>query len=153
MNEIDRGEETTDPASQHMVVRAEPLSLVRQSELPDHRIELYARLRTIIETASDTIRTLKEENAAHERQIAEVTNRNVVLDGRLRAATMDLESDERALSESADLLDQLLRGEVASPQSMDTMCELTAPGNMLETDAAAESEPTARHSIFNWVDR
>jgi hypothetical protein len=110
MNESTPVNHAADTTATRMIVRAGDPSLVQQAESPDPRTELYARLRTIIETATESVRTLRDENAALKREVADMSERNAALDRRLRAATVDLESDERALRESADLLDQLLRG-------------------------------------------
>jgi hypothetical protein len=156
-----------DTTATQMAVRAGDPSLVQQAESPDHRAELYARLRTIIETATESVRTLRDENAALKCEVADISERNAALDRRRRAATVDLESDERALRESADLLDQLLRGEVAVPQETDGDAEPATPSEMPtassadNTEAAqnaadlrmAGPEPIARHGIFRWGDR
>jgi len=167
MNAHVSNDQAPDPATQQMVVRADYPSLVRQAEPPDHRVELYARLRTILETATESIRTLKEENAALQRANAEMSDQNSTLGQQLRAATVDLEREELALRESADLLDQLLRGDAASPQSVDGLNGSTTRSEVPEatqTDSTMittepwespnpESAPLPRHSIFKWGER
>jgi chromosome segregation ATPase len=167
MNESTPVNHAADTTATQMIVRAGDPSLVQQAESPDPRTELYARLQTIIETATESVRTLRDENAALKREVADISERNAALDRRLRAATVDLESDERALRESADLLDQLLRGEVAVPQETDGNAEPATPSEMPTASSAddmeaaqnaadvrmAEPEPLPRHGIFRRADR
>lgn len=162
MNEIDVLDQVADSGAEHMLEHAEHRAVVRQLEPADHRVELYARLRTVIDTATESIRTLRQENAVLERENAEVSDRNSMLEQRLHAATVDLEGDELALRQSAEMLEQVLRGEVVSPPDMNGASEPTTRGEVPEIRPVggnvplAEvsnplnlvSEPTPRHGLF-----
>ena len=52
----------TNPDAEHALDAAEPVLLMRWPGTADYRTELYSRLRNIIDNATESIRTLKEEN-------------------------------------------------------------------------------------------
>lgn len=115
----DSGGEVTDDEGRSSL---EPIntSLSLQSDAADHRVELYARLRTIIDSAAESIRALKEENAALATQKATMTEQIGMLEDRVRTVTADLAADELALRTSAEGLEQALRGLPAAPASSTT---------------------------------
>ena len=118
MNEHEGGNHTTDSSVDTMLAGTEHPASFLQENSGDHRIELYARLRNVIDSAIESIRILKQENAALEGEVADISRRNQILEQRLRAATVDLEGDERALRQSAEMLAQLLGGEEAMPPGL-----------------------------------
>ena len=93
-------------------------ALVPQQESADDRTELYARLRTILDNATESIRTLKEENATLATQNTAMSDQIGALEQHLRAVTTDLANDELALRRSAEALEQVLQSEpTAAPQA------------------------------------
>ena len=105
-----------DPGNQRDLEQRDPTDLAQRSN--DHRTELYARLRNIIDNATESIRSLKEENATLSGQNAEMTDRIGMLEHRIRTVTAELANDELELRKSADVLEQMLHGtptEMAAP--------------------------------------
>ncbi len=123
LNESDPSNQVTEPGAQYAIERANS-SLAHQPESGDHRTALYARLRTIIDSATESIRNLKDENAALAQEKAELSqekvelsNRIGTLEYRIRAVTADLANDELALRRSAEVLEQVLRTAPTAPFS------------------------------------
>lgn len=140
----------SDPRDQQSLERADRAPLSRRSGGGDQRSELYARLRNIIDNATESIRVLKEENAALSGQNAEMSDRIGMLEHRIRAVTADLANDELALRQSADVLEQVLQTSVRPVATPDVVAprraiELApAPVEMeMETEVAPEPEPSA----------
>jgi hypothetical protein len=160
-----------DPGNRRAIEQRNPTDLLQRSEAEDHRTELYARLRNIIDNATESIRGLKEENAALSGENAEMADRIGMLEHRIRAVTAELASDELELRKSAEVLEQVLRGAPikaveptpasASPASADPMTDATAhdapamepPASMpqaaeAETVPEAEAEPEAAMPVM-----
>lgn len=110
-----------EPGASRSLERVESGALVPQGG--DQRTELYARLRAIIDNATESIRTLKEENATLATQNTEMSGRIGTLEQRIRAVTADLAGDELALRRSAEVLEQVLK----SPPEAAPPLEATAP--------------------------
>ena len=141
-----RGSAITDPGTTQSLERVDQTALVPQSDATDERAELYARLRMIIDTATASIRTLKEENTTLATQNTHIAQENAAmsqqigaLEHRIRAVTADLANDELALRRSAEVLEQVLQSPAAAPQ------ESAALPTPLRTNAP-ESEPTVLHT-------
>jgi hypothetical protein len=130
--------------------RVDQTALVPQPDSADERAELYARLRTIIDTATASIRTLKEENATLAAQNTEMSQQIGTLEYRIRAVTADLANDELALRRSAEVLEQVLQGPVAAPQEpaarptpLRANAPESAPPEPRASDPSAETGPMA----------
>jgi hypothetical protein len=93
-----------DPGTAQSLERTDRTALVPQPESAAERSELYARLRTILDTATESIRTLKEENATLATQNTAMSDHIGALEQHLRAVTTDLANDELALRRSAEVL-------------------------------------------------
>jgi hypothetical protein len=107
-----------DPEMAQSLERTDQRALVPQPESADDRSELYARLRTILDSATESIRTLKEENATLVMRNTEMSGHIGALEQHLRAVTTDLANDELALRHSAEVLEEVLRSEpTAAPQA------------------------------------
>lgn len=111
----DLGDETADDAGGSSLEPVNDTALSVRPDATDHRTELYARLRTIIDSAAESIRALKEENAALATQKAAMTEQIGALEDHVRTVTADLAADELALRTSAEGLEQALRGLPAAP--------------------------------------
>ncbi|MGI8855232.1 MAG: hypothetical protein ACR2JW_05745 [Thermomicrobiales bacterium] len=98
-----------DPPKTQSLEHTDRAALVPQEGSADERTELYTRLRTIIDTATASIRTLKEENASLATQNTAMSERIGTLEYRIRAVTADLANDELALRQSADVLERVLQ--------------------------------------------
>lgn len=160
MHDLSNQPLNNDPGDQRSLERADRMSLVPQ-ESADHRAELYARLRTIIDNATESIRALKEENAALKEENAERANQVGTLEHRIQAVTEGLANDERALRQSVEALERVMHGtptatgsastppasDAASPPTVtDTMPVADVPSPpplMTEPEAAAEPEEQA----------
>lgn len=90
-------------------------SLMSLPDTADQRTELYTRLRALIDNATESVRTLKEENVTLAGQNAELTERISTLEQRIRAVTTDLANDEMALRKSAEVLEQVLKSTPVAP--------------------------------------
>ena len=102
-----------DPGDRPPLASVDAATLAPQPEPGKHRAELYARLRNIIDNATESIRALKEENAALSARNAEMTDRIGVLERRIRAVTTDLADDgehQRGRRERHDGSRELLSG-------------------------------------------
>lgn len=136
--------DVSDPRDQQSLERADRAPLSRRSGGGDQRSELYARLRNIIDNATESIRVLKEENAALSGQNAEMTDRIGMLEYRIRAVTADLANDELALRQSADVLEQVLQTSVRPAATPDA--STPTPRRAIElasTLVEAAPEPSA----------
>ncbi|GEM_PF-5024093 len=98
-----------DPGDQRSLEQMDHAALVERPGSADYRTELYARLRNIIDNATESIRTLKEENAALSARNTEMADRIGLLEYRIRAVTADLANDELALRKSAEVLERVLQ--------------------------------------------
>ncbi len=143
--------------------QADRAALVRQPDASDHRTELYARLRNIIDNATESIRVLKDENAALVARNVEMTDRIGMLEYRIHTVTANLASDELALRKSAEVLEQVLQGtptETVAPVAADaSQAANPAPSAMAppephaampepEPEAEAEAEPEAAMPVM-----
>jgi len=129
-----------DRGDQQSLEQTDRAALVQQ-EPTDHRIELYARLRSIIDNATESIRVLKDENTTLATQNTEMTDRISTLEYRIRAVTADLASDELALRQSAEVLERVLQGTptgTGAPVAADASPETTDP-----VPSAMENAPSA----------
>lgn len=108
-----------EPDDQRSLERTDRISLVPQ-ESADHRTELYARLRTIIDSATESIRALKEENAALTARNSEMASQVGTLEHRVHAVMEGLANDERALRTSLEALEQAMHGTPTTPASTST---------------------------------
>jgi len=129
-----------DRGDQQSLEQTDRAALVQQ-EPTDHRIELYARLRSIIDNATESIRVLKDENTTLATQNTEMTDRISTLEYRIRAVTADLASDELALRQSAEVLERVLQGTptgTGAPVAADASPETTDPA-----PSAMENAPSA----------
>ncbi len=151
-----------DRGDQQSLEQTDRAALVQQ-EPTDHRIELYARLRSIIDNATESIRVLKDENTTLATQNTEMTDRISTLEYRIRAVTADLASDELALRQSAEVLERVLQGTPtgtgapvaaeASPETTDPAPSAmeNAPSAMVSPEiytAMAEPEPEAAMPVM-----
>lgn len=108
-----------DSDDQRSLERTDRMSLVGQ-EPADYRSELYARLRTIIDNATESIRALKEENAALTARNTAMADQVGTLEDRLHAVTEGLANDERALRQSVEALERAMHGTLTAPVSAST---------------------------------
>ncbi len=147
----------TNHADQSSLEPINNTSLALQSDATDQRIELYTRLRTIIDNAAESIRALKEENAALSTQKTAMTERIGTLEDHIRTVTAALVTDELALRTSADGLERALQGLPTAPTvsvepepyaAMDAapVTEASVPQSIMaetasETETEAEMEP------------
>ncbi len=138
----DPGNEMTTHADRSSLEPSDDTALALLPEMTDHRTELYARLRTIIDSATESIRALKEENATLSTQKATMTERIGTLEGHIRTVTTALADDELALRKSAEGLEQALQGIQTAPVADR---EPAAPADP-EMHAAVDSAPTAESS-------
>lgn len=106
----DRNDQGAEPDTARSLERTDRAALVPQPDQMDHRTELYARLRNIIDNATESIRVLKDENAALAARNTAMTDQIGTLEDRIRTVTTDLASDELALRQSAEVLEQVLQG-------------------------------------------
>ena len=126
-------------------------ALVPQSDQMDHRAELYARLRNIIDNATESIRVLKDENAALAAQNTEMTDRIGTLEYRIRTVTADLANDELALRKSAEVLEQVLQGTptgAGKPVAADTPTGTADSAPSEAEDASPTMESPAPHAAM-----
>lgn len=135
-----------DPGDRPPLASVDAATLAPQPEPGKHRAELYARLRNIIDNATESIRALKEENAALSARNAEMTDRIGVLERRIRAVTTDLADDERELRKSAEALEHAMRGTTPAPaaSASDAIESPATPGS--EAEREPEIEPEAAMS-------
>lgn len=138
----DSEESVTNHADQPSLEPITNTSLALQPDATDPRIELYARLRTIIDNAAESIRALKEENAALSTQKTAMTERIGTLEGHIRTVTAELATDELALRTSADGLERMLQGLPTTP----TVFAQPEPNAAM--DAAPVTEAPAPQSIM-----
>lgn len=144
----DPGSREADPDSQRSLEHRDPTALVQRSESGDYRTELYARLRNIIDNATESIRNLKEENAALSEQNTKLADRIGMLEYRIRTVTTELTNDELALRKSAEVLEQVLRGTPTGTVASAPISAPPAPAN-LATSAVRDistMKPTASSS-------
>lgn len=99
--------------------------MVGRPEAADQRVELYTQLRNIIDNARESIRALKEENAMLAARNSEMSGRIGVLERQLRAVTTDLANDEMALRQSAETLEQALKGTLTAAPTQQPVARLT----------------------------
>jgi hypothetical protein len=138
-----------DPGTAQSLERTDRTALVPQPESAAERSELYARLRTILDTATESIRTLKEENATLATQNTAMSDHIGALEQHLRAVTTDLANDELALRRSAEVLEEVLRSEptaapqaaAASPTPLRASAPESAPPAPQAADPSAETGP------------
>lgn len=115
----------------------------RRGEASNERTELLNRLRAIIDDATQSVRTLKEENAALARRSRELEDRNGMLEQQLRLLTSGITQDEQALRQSIDQLAQALRMPVApAPASGSASLATSAPMNASADAQARGSSPS-----------
>lgn len=125
------------PAEMQALARSEQSGLVPQGA--DQRTELYARLRAIIDSATESIRALKEENATLANQNAALSGRIGDLEQHLHSVTANLASDELALRRSAEVLEEVLKSPPEAMPPRDA-AEQPAPPPAAEAAQAAETE-------------
>lgn len=143
-----------DPGTTQSLERTDRTALVLQPESADDRSELYARLRTILDTATKSIRALKAENAALASQNTEMLGQIGALERRIRAVTTDLANDELALRRAAEGLEQALQREptaapqasAARPTPLRASEPASAPSMAPGVDPSAETGPIAMAS-------
>lgn len=138
-------DEGVDPAAAQSSERADRASPVPQAGLANQRTELYARLRAIIDNATESIRVLKEENAALAARNAEMGDRIGMLEYRIRAITAHLADDELALRRSAEALEQVLISPPAAappPESVAPPTPLHAGAPVSALTAPQPTEPS-----------
>ncbi|MDQ2785183.1 MAG: hypothetical protein M3Y58_09310, partial [Chloroflexota bacterium] len=146
----DRENQVADPENPRSLEQAEHMSLVPQHEGTDHRTELYARLRNIIDNATESIRVLKDENATLAARNTEMMDRVGTLEYRIRTVTADLASDELALRKSAEVLEQVLQGTPTGATASgpaNTPPETADPAPTAIEDDAAKREDSASHDM------
>src|SRR3954447_12842231 len=109
----------SNPGSNDQAAEMQALTRNEQSGLvpqgADQRMELYTRLRAIIDNATESIRALKEENATLASQNAEMSGRLGDLEQQFQTVTANLASDELALRRSAEVLEEVLK---SPPEAM-----------------------------------
>jgi hypothetical protein len=138
-----------EPETSQSLERTDRTALVPRPESADERSELYARLRTILDNATESIRTLKEENATLAMRNTEMSDHIGTLEQHLRAVTTDLANDELALRRSAEVLEEVLRSEptaapqaaAASPTPLRASAPESAPPAPQAADPSAETGP------------
>lgn len=138
----DSEESVTNHADQSSLEPITNTSLALQPDATDPRIELYARLRTIIDNAAESIRALKEENAALSTQKTAMTERIGALESHIQTVNAELVTDELALRTSADGLERALQGLPTAP----TVSAKPEPNAAM--DAAPVTEAPAPQSIM-----
>lgn len=110
------------------------------------RNELLNRLRAIIDDATQSVRTLKEENAALAQRNRELEDRTETLEQRLRLLSAGITQDEQALRQSVDRLAEILRTPTTpattQPAAAPTPAPTSAPA-MPEPPPAAPESPAA----------
>jgi len=126
-------------AEQRSLAQTDHQALVERLGSADYRVELYTRLRNIIDNATESIRALKEENASLSARNAEMTEQIGMLEHRIRAVTAELADDELALRKSAEVLEQVLQERPTAPTAP-TVADQRPP-EMAGTMPAAESPP------------
>jgi hypothetical protein len=143
-----------DSGTAQSLERTDRTALVPQPESAEDRTELYARLRTILDNATESIRTLKEENATLTTRNTAMSDHIGALEQHLRAVTTDLANDELALRRSAEVLEQMLQSDPTTappaPHAVDPSAETgpieIAPQQEPQPDTAevqmAADEPT-----------
>lgn len=132
-----------DPGDQRSLERTDRMSLVPQ-ESADHHTELYARLRTIIDSATESIRALKEENAALATRNSEMADQVGTLEQRIHAVTEGLANDERALRNSVEELERVLHGvPIAPPQTSTPPASDATSAQAATDDTPAMETPRA----------
>ncbi|HEY8311333.1 MAG TPA: hypothetical protein VIG47_12290, partial [Gemmatimonadaceae bacterium] len=131
-----------DPGNQRSLERTDRMSLVSQ-EPADYRTELYARLRTIIDNATESIRALKEENAALAARNTEMAGQVSTLEHRIHAVTEGLANDERALRKSVEALEQAIHGTPTAtpPTGMPPASDDASPQAVMSDTPAMETPP------------
>ena len=102
------------------------------------RNELLNRLRAIIDDATQSVRTLKEENAVLAQHNRELEDRTEALEQRLRLLTAGITQDEQALRQSVDRLAQTLQMPVAPAAAPAQSAAASAPA---PTPASAPDAP------------
>jgi hypothetical protein len=126
------------------------------------RTELYNRLRAIIDDATQSVRSLKEENAGLVQRNQTLEERLQTLEGQLRLLNAGLTRDEQALKHSIDRLAQTLQmpvpaatapreiartpvNDAPAPASMPVapVEEMPQPETQLPSEAPAMPEPAA----------
>lgn len=111
----DANDRIAAPGARQALERTDYAALVGRPEA-DQRVALYTRLRNIIDNATKSIRALKAENTTLAAENGEMSGRIGVLEQRIRALTTDLANDEMALRQSAETLEQVLKGAaIAAP--------------------------------------
>lgn len=147
----DQGNQVADPENPRSLEQVEHRSLVPQSDQMDHRTELYARLRNIIDNATESIRVLKDENATLAARNTAMTDQIGALENRIRTVTADLASDELALRKSAEVLEQVLQGTptgTVAPVAADTLPGIADPAPHAGEDAAPARESPMPHAAM-----
>jgi hypothetical protein len=139
----DTNDHLTDPGVRQALERTDHAALVGRSDAADQRTELYARLRNIIDNAAESIRALKQENATLAAENGEMSDRIGTLQQQIRAITTDLASDEQALRQSAEALEQVMK---SLPSAAPTQPPMTRPtpiyASAPETVAAEPPAPS-----------
>jgi len=147
----DQDNQVADPENPRSLEQVEHRSLVPQSDQMDHRIELYARLRNIIDNATESIRVLKDENATLAARNTAMTDQIGTLEDRIRTVTADLASDELALRKSAEVLEQVLQGTptgTGAPVAADIPPGIADPVPPETADAPPGTESPAAHAAM-----
>lgn len=152
MHNDDSGEESANTSGSKALQPMDRASLTTQ--VNDPRTELYARLRTIIDNATESIRALKEENAAVREESDAVRHENsalkeenATLADQIRVVTAELAQDERALSESAAALEQLLRDTpTAEPTPITAVPSASEPAMEMAPEMTGEAAPAPEAS-------
>ena len=118
--------------------RGEQNALVLSTDAPgSSRNELLNRLRAIIDDATQSVRTLKEENAALAQQNRQLEDQNAALEQRLRLLTAGITQDEQALRQSVDRLAEILRTPTSPAAAQPAAALTSAP-------TSAPAAPTFR---------
>ncbi|MHB8647159.1 MAG: hypothetical protein ACYDAR_15335 [Thermomicrobiales bacterium] len=152
-----------DADDQRSLERMDDAALVEQPGSADYRTELYARLRNIIDNATESIRALKEENASLSARNTEMTDRIGTLEQRIRVVTAELANDELALRKSAEMLEHELQGTASTavsagaapadpePHAATVATETTIPLDTMpepEPEAESDAEPEAAEPLM-----
>jgi hypothetical protein len=111
----------------------------QRGDAVSERTELMNRLRAIIDDATQSVRTLKEENAALARRARELEDRNGMLEQRLRLLTSGLSRDEQALRQSIDRLTQALRTPIEPPAAPESASGGSSPATAAPMNELADT--------------
>jgi hypothetical protein len=111
------------------------------------RNELLKRLRAIIDEATQSVRSLKEENAALVQYNRQLEDRTTALEQRLRLLTSGITQDEQDLRQSVDRLSQTLQMPVGAAGSPAQPTTTSAPAHAPVTSALPDATPASDASV------